>query len=109
MTRNTIFKGGLVLLLVFISVFGFRYYRKSNGSFSVEVKRSEAGILGYQIFKDKQLIIEQFNVPGAAGTTGFADKKQAEQVAGLMVEKMSKGVFPPTVSQAELDSLHIIY
>jgi hypothetical protein len=64
---------------------------------------------GYEILVKDKVLIRQANIPGIAGTLGFLKKKDAEQVAMLMITKMHKGMMPPTVTIREMDSLHVKY
>jgi hypothetical protein len=64
---------------------------------------------GYRIFaSDTILLIQQDVVPGLPGTIAFETESQAAQTAGLVVAKISKGIFPPTVSLQELDSMKVL-
>jgi hypothetical protein len=63
---------------------------------------------GYQILKDGKLMIDQKNIPAIQGNRGFSTKSDAEKIANFAIDKIKKGVFPPTISVEELDSLGII-
>ncbi len=97
---------GIVMIILYS---GFRASRKKENEFTVAVKSFEGDRKGYQVFKDGKLLIEQPGVPGVSGNTGFASAEEAEKVAGLVLHKLEAGVFPPTVSPSELDSLGITY
>ena len=64
---------------------------------------------GYRIYKDQIIIIEQKHIPAINKIVCFSNREQAQQVAELVIEKIKKGVFPPAITIAELDSLKIIY
>ncbi|WP_254412332.1 DUF4907 domain-containing protein [Dyadobacter diqingensis] len=64
---------------------------------------------GYRIYQDTVAIIEQRNIPGLPGNSGFKTEEQALSIGKLVVDKLGKGVFPPSVSIPELDSLKITY
>ncbi len=76
--------------------------------FKVETTRGEHG-WGYNIRQDTTLVIEQKVIPGVPGMSGFATEQEAAKTGGLVKHKLDQGVFPPTVSIHELDSLSIKY
>ena len=63
---------------------------------------------GYDILIDGSRFIHQTNIPSVQGNEAFANKKQAESVANLMVYKLEHNIMPPSVSKKELDSLHVL-
>ena len=63
----------------------------------------------YQILKDGKMIINQMNIPAVQGNKGFPSKETALKTGELMLNKIKKGVFPPTISKEELDSLGVIW
>jgi hypothetical protein len=64
---------------------------------------------GYRIYQDTVAVIEQRNIPGLQGNNGFTTEQQALLVGRLVIYKLENGIFPPTISVPELDSLHITY
>jgi hypothetical protein len=63
---------------------------------------------GYDIFSSNKLTIHQPTIPGRPGNEGFKTKEAAQKVAELVIEKMKKGVMPPTVTEEELKKLKAI-
>lgn len=53
-------------------------------------------------------MVHQASIPGMSGNKGFATKKDATKVAELVIEKMQKGIMPPTVTKEELQKLKLI-
>jgi hypothetical protein len=54
---------------------------------------------GYRISEKGKQIIDQQSIPGIPGNQG--------KVAELVIEKLEKGTFPPTISEEELQKLGI--
>ena len=64
---------------------------------------------GYRIFAgDTLLLIQQDVVPGMPGEHGFDTEARAAKTAGYIISKIHNGIFPPTVSPRELDSLGVL-
>lgn len=64
---------------------------------------------GYEIFLNGKAFIRQYTIPGQKGLQGFKRKKDAEQVAMLVIKKIRQGIMPPTMSTQELKQLNIIF
>jgi hypothetical protein len=47
-------------------------------------------------------------MPAVEGILGFSDESKAIKTAELMIYKLKNGVFPPTISIEELDSLGVL-
>nr|WP_295930087.1 DUF4907 domain-containing protein [uncultured Dyadobacter sp.] len=80
--------------------------REGLSHFKVEAFKQPSG-WGYRIRQDTTAVIEQKFIPGVAGTNGFTSEQQALSVGKLVKQKLDRGVFPPTITAAELDSLGI--
>jgi len=76
--------------------------------FKVETLRGEHG-WGYLIRQDTSVVIEQKLIPGIPGINGFATEEQAAKTGALVKHKLDRGIFPPTISPHELDSLGVQY
>jgi hypothetical protein len=69
-----------------------------------------SGNFGYQIFDASgKMTINQPTIPAIQGNKGFLTEKDAQTAAAFVIQKIDKGIFPPTFSLAELDSLGIKY
>jgi hypothetical protein len=62
---------------------------------------------GYRISEKGKQIIDQQSIPGIPGNQGFRTSEEAQKVAELVIEKLEKGTFPPTISEEELQKLGI--
>lgn len=82
--------------------------RAGLSRFKVETIRGEHG-WGYHIREDTTLVIEQKVIPGVPGIDGFATEHEAAKTGALVKQKLDRGIFPPTISTHELDSLGIKY
>ena len=60
---------------------------------------------GYQIFEDSTMQINQMHIPSVPGINGFETKEKAGIAASYILGQIEKGIFPPTVSPAILDSI----
>jgi uncharacterized protein DUF4907 len=85
----------------------FQDEKKKTGQYTIKLVPADAGTYGYEIYSDKKLLIKQINIPGQAGVKGFKRKTDAQKVANLVVEKLSKGMMPPTVEKSEMVKLHV--
>jgi hypothetical protein len=64
------------------------------------------GNYGYQIFDASgKMTINQPTIPAIQGNKGFETEKDAQTAAEFVIQKIDRGIFPPTFSVAELDSL----
>lgn len=59
---------------------------------------------GYDILVNNTLFIHQESVPARHGKAGFPEKKQAEQTARLIINKMERGELP-AVTTFELEQI----
>jgi hypothetical protein len=63
---------------------------------------------GYQILNNGAIYINQPHIPAISGVKGFDNESDAITTAELMIYKLKNGIFPPTISLEELDSLEVI-
>jgi hypothetical protein len=108
----------IICVLAFaVAVYFFLYVNKKgnlNGNgeglshFRVEAFQKETG-WAYRIYQDSTAVIEQIYIPGVSGTTGFQTEPQALATGELVKKKLDMGIFPPSISQRELDSLGVRY
>jgi hypothetical protein len=73
----------------------------------IRIISSEGGTFGYEIYSGGKLLIRQANIPGMSGNKGFRRKVDAEKVARLVLEKLDKGIMPPTVEKTEMEKLKV--
>ena len=104
----------LICILAFVVAVSFLVFRNANvrgkgqSAFRVEAFKKETG-WGYRIYQDTLPVIEQQFIPGVSGTTGFASQELALKTGSLVISKLDRGIFPPTVTGRELDSLGVKY
>lgn len=71
---------------------------------SIKIFEGESG-WGYDIFRNGKKYIHQTSKPAMRGNIGFKNKLEAQKVAEFVVAKIEKGISPPSVTPAEVDSL----
>ena len=64
---------------------------------------------GYDIYSNGRLLIHQPSIPCVQGDKGFSTKKDAGKVAMLAIEKINKGIMPPSLTLQELKSLGVLH
>lgn len=96
------------IYLLFFKNQGLNQGGEGFSRFKVETIRGEYG-WGYNIWQDTTLVIEQKVIPGVPGVNGFTTQQQAAKTGELVKQKLDRGIFPPTISVHELDSLGIQY
>ena len=81
-----------------------------NESDSYKIKSYEVGHeeWGFDILMDNKMIIHQPLIPAVTGNRGFKSEYDAMTTASFMIEKLRKGMTPPTISTQELDSLGVL-
>lgn len=75
-----------------------------NQIYQLKLLQTKAG-WGYEIYFDGKRYIVQPHLPAIGGKKGFENRKQAEVIGKFVISKLQKGIFPPTVTAAEVDSL----
>ena len=63
---------------------------------------------GYQIFQGATLVVNQTHIPAIQGMKGFETKEKATIAADYILQKINQGIFPPTITAIELDSLGVL-
>ena len=76
-----------------------------NPKLTYKVIESINGTWGYDILNEEKTIIHQTSIPGKSGTEGFKTKEQAIRVANAIIEKINKGIKPPSISPEEMKLL----
>ena len=77
-------------------------------NFTYKIIEASGNTFGYDVFANGKLLIHQATIPGMPGNNAFVTKKDASKVAGLVMEKLQKGMMPPTVTKEELQKLKVI-
>lgn len=74
--------------------------------YEVRVVESSLG-WGYEIWKEGVLVINQNHIPAIQGLRAFESQVQAEKAAEIIKIKLDQGVFPPSISIVELQSIGV--
>lgn len=69
------------------------------------VFRMKDGTFGYDILQLGKILVHQPFIPAYGGNIGFAKKHYAKATAQLMMNKMNQGIFPPSLTRLEIDSI----
>jgi len=80
---------------------------KNSDTYTAKILSNTDKSYGYEILKENKVLIHQQNIPGQAGLKGFQKTDDAKKVALLVIEKLSKGIMPPTIEIKELIQLKI--
>ena len=78
----------------------------SKSTFEISTIQSANG-WSYQIRQNGKLLVDQPTIPGRPGTAGFQRQEDAQKVAELVKSKLVAKVFPPSISEADLQNLNI--
>ncbi|MCE7059685.1 DUF4907 domain-containing protein [Dyadobacter sp. CY343] len=99
-------------IAAYLLIFPKKTEESSNGQgrslFKVETFQGQAG-WAYRIYQDSVPVIEQLTPPGIVGNRGFQSEQMAKSTGLLVKKKLDQGIFPPTISSGELDSLGVKY
>jgi len=78
----------------------------SKSIYDVRVVENSLG-WGYEIWKEGAMVINQTHIPAVQGLRAFDSQIQAEKAAEIIKLKLDQGVFPPTISIIELQSIGV--
>jgi hypothetical protein len=78
----------------------------SKGIFEITTLQTANG-WSYQIRQNGKILVDQPTIPGRPGTAGFQSQEDAQKVAELVKSKLQAKVFPPSISEADLQNLNI--
>ena len=84
-------------------------YADESSKYSCIVLQNDTGGWYYEVKVDKKTLIIQKNIPAISGNIAFADSVEASLVAGVVINKLGRGIFPPSMRVSEIDSLKINY
>ncbi|MCS3531823.1 DUF4907 domain-containing protein [Chryseobacterium sp. JUb7] len=96
------------LKIFFLSAVFLISCEKKNKDFDVKVTRQTSGGYGYQILKNKKILINQPYIPAIQGEKTFKNETDAHKTAELVMSKIHRYSLPK-VSIHELDSMKIEY
>jgi len=74
----------------------------------VEIIRSQKNTYGYNILVNGKTVIHQLHMPALPGTKGFGTEEATRRVAAFVILKIRNGIFPPSISIKDLDSLGVL-
>ncbi len=59
------------------------------------------------MWQDGAMVIKQEHIPAVQGIRAFSSQEQAQKAAEIIKAKLDQGIFPPTMSMAELQSIGV--
>jgi hypothetical protein len=77
-------------------------------SYSYKVIFDQNNGWGYQIFESDKMVINQTHIPAVPGVKGFSTEENAQITAEYLLKKIKEGIFPPTITAQNLDSLGVL-
>jgi hypothetical protein len=80
---------------------------QSDTLFTYQIIEAPNKKFGYDIYKNKQMLIHQPSIPAFPGNEGFQTKADAVKIAMLVIKKLKRGEMPPSVSRNELIALKV--
>lgn len=78
-----------------------------NSEITVNTFKEDSG-WGYEVLIDGNIYVHQPNIPAVGGNNGFKNETDARTTGNLAVEKIKKGIIPPTLSVEELKAAGVI-
>lgn len=98
--------------MVFITISASTYAQEPQTNATIKVGNCEIKIIpvangrfGYEISKNKKLLIHQTTIPAMPGNNGFTTKTDAEKIARKVAEKINNGETLPSLSAIEVTDL----
>ena len=79
---------------------------KNSSVYEVRTVENASG-WGYEVWQHGALVIKQEHIPAVQGIRAFSSQEQAQKAAEIIKAKLDQGIFPPTMSMAELQSIGV--
>jgi len=79
---------------------------KNSSVYEVRTVENASG-WGYEVWQDGAMVIKQEHIPAVQGIRAFSSQEQAQKAAEIIKAKLDQGIFPPTMSMAELQSIGV--
>jgi hypothetical protein len=79
---------------------------KNTSVYEVRTVENASG-WGYEVWQDGAMVIKQEHIPAVQGIRAFSSQEQAQKAAEIIKAKLEQGIFPPTMSMAELQSIGV--
>lgn len=95
-------------VLIYTSLTNKNSHYNQDSSLHYLIFTTEEGGFGYQILSENKTLIKQANIPAIAYNTDFESHTDAEKVALLVIDKISKKE-SPVITISDLNNLQISY
>jgi len=81
-------------------------HEKNTSVYEVRTVENASG-WGYEVWQDGAMVIKQEHIPAVQGIRSFSSQEQAQKAADIIKTKLEQGIFPPTMSMEELQSIGV--
>ena len=76
-----------------------------KASYKINTFKNKDSSWSYDIIKNNKIIIHQTIVPALDGNVNFRTQEEAFSLAKLVVEKLNRNIFPPSLTIEEVKSV----
>lgn len=77
----------------------------SGKVYTAQIFKNTDGTYGYTILENNSAIIQQAVIPALSGNSGFPDSLKANNTARLVMDKLNRNIFPPSVTAEEIKTI----
>lgn len=110
MKRKNILKLTSLILLSIVLLISCNNRKTKDNEFNkdgylIKTYQVDSSGWGYDIYKNKKMIIHQPNIPSINSNQSFRTQIIAQKTAEMVIEKLINNVFPPSLTKEEVENL----